>query len=165
MSEFDRRSFLATTAGAALLTARRRHSDPGPGSEDAKLRAMLDQMYEAQIDESPRRATSLGLDKGARAALKSQLDDNSMQARAQRLERTRGRMQQLQTIDRAKLSAASKIDLDVILYGQEQSVRSADKWTFGDTGGNYRPYVISQQSKVLSGGPGLPRQFAPGGQR
>jgi uncharacterized protein (DUF885 family) len=144
MNQFDRRSFLATTAGAALLTAAPALAQAG--SEDAKLRAMLDQMYEAQIDESPRRATSLNLDKGARAALKSQLDDNSLEARAKRLERTRGRMQQLQTIDRSKLSAASKIDLDVILYGQELSVRSADKWKFGDTGGNFRPYVISQQS-------------------
>ncbi|THD62274.1 DUF885 family protein [Phenylobacterium sp.] len=148
MNQFDRRSFLATTAGAALLTAAPALAQTGgqAGSEDAKLRAMLDRIYEAQIDESPRRATSLGLDKGARAALKSQLDDNSLDARAKRLERTRARMQQLQTVDRVKLSAASKIDLDVVLYGQEQSVRSADKWKFGDTGGNFRPYVISQQT-------------------
>jgi uncharacterized protein (DUF885 family) len=144
MNQFDRRSFLATTAGAALLTAAPALAQAS--SEDAKLRSMLDQIYEAQIDESPRRATSLNLDKGARAALKSQLDDNSLEARAKRLERTRGRMKELQTIDRAKLSAASKIDLDVVLYGQEQSVRNSDKWKFGDTGGNFRPYVISQQS-------------------
>ncbi|HZZ33067.1 MAG TPA: DUF885 family protein [Phenylobacterium sp.] len=144
MDQFDRRSFLATSAGAALLSAAPALAQTG--SEDTRLRAMLDQMFETQVDESPRRATSLGLDKGKRAALKSQLDDNSLQARAQRLERTRGRMKQLQTIDRSKLSAASKVDLDVVLYGQEQSVRSGDKWKFGDTGGNYRPYVISQQS-------------------
>ncbi len=107
---------------------------------------MLDQMFETQVDESPRRATSLGLDKGKRAALKSQLDDNSLEARAKRLERTRARAKELHTIDRAKLSAASKVDLDVVLYGQEQSVRTSDKWKFGDTGGNFRPYVISQQS-------------------
>jgi uncharacterized protein (DUF885 family) len=144
MNQFDRRSFLASSAGAALLSAAPALAQTG--SEDTRLRAMLDQMFETQVDESPRRATSLGLDKGARAALKSQLDDNTLQARAQRLERTRGRMKQLQTIDRSKLSAASKVDLDVVLYGQEQSVRSGDKWKFGDTGGNYRPYVISQQS-------------------
>ena len=144
MSQFDRRSFLATTAGAALMAAAPALAQGG--SEDARLRAMLDQMFEAQVDESPRRATSLGLDKGKRAALKSQLDDNSLQARAQRLERTRTRMKQLQTIDRSKLSAASKVDLDVVLYGNEQSVRNGDKWKFGDTGGNFRPYVISQQS-------------------
>jgi uncharacterized protein (DUF885 family) len=144
MSHLDRRSFLATTAGAALLTAAPALAQPA--GEDAKLRAMLDAMFEAQVDESPARATSLGLDKGRRAPLKSQLEDNSLQARAQRLERTRARAVQLHTIDRAKLSAASKVDLDVVLYGQEQSVRNGDKWKFGDTGGNFRPYVISQQS-------------------
>ena len=73
---------MATTAGAALLTAAPALAQPA--AEDAKLRAMLDQMFETQVDESPRRATSLGLDKGARAALKSQLDDNSLDARAKR---------------------------------------------------------------------------------
>jgi uncharacterized protein (DUF885 family) len=144
MNQFDRRSFLATTAGAALLTAAPALAQAG--SEDARLRTMLDQMFEAQVDESPGRATSLGLDKGRRAPLKSQLDDNSLEARAKRLERTRSRAAQLHTIDRSQLSAASKVDLDVVLYGQEQAVRGGDKWKFGDTGGNYRPYVISQQS-------------------
>jgi uncharacterized protein (DUF885 family) len=144
MKLLDRRSFLATTAGAALLTAAPALAQAG--SEDARLRTMLDAMFEAQVDESPRRATSLGLDKGRRAPLKSQLDDNSLEARAQRLERTRGRAALLHTIDRASLSPASKVDLDVVLYGQEQSVRNGDKWKFGDVGGNFRPYVISQQS-------------------
>src|ERR1700710_2778452 len=112
MTHLDRRSFLATTAGAALLTAAPALAQPA--GEDARLRTMLDQMFETQVDESPRRATSLGLDKGRRAALKSQLDDNSMAARAQRLERTRARAAQLHTIDRTKLSAASKVDLDVV---------------------------------------------------
>src|ERR1700760_1004779 len=152
MSQFDRRAFLATTAGAALasaLPAAAQSPRPNPfpaGSEDFKLRAMFDQMFEAQVDESPRRATSLGLDKGPRAALRSQLDDAGLEAKAKRLERTKARAAQLHTIDRAKLGAASKVDLDVILYGQEQTIRASDKWKFGDVGGNFRPYVISQQS-------------------
>ncbi|HZZ67044.1 MAG TPA: DUF885 family protein [Phenylobacterium sp.] len=152
MNQFDRRSFLATTAGAALATAlpalaQTSRVNPFPaGSEDHKLRAMLDQMFEAQVDESPRRATGLGLDKGARAALKSQLDDNSAAGRAKRLARTRTRVAELHTIDRAKLNAASRIDLDVVLYGQEETVKYSDKWKFGDVGGNFRPYVISQQT-------------------
>ncbi|MFI4950327.1 MAG: DUF885 domain-containing protein [Caulobacterales bacterium] len=144
MTELDRRSFLATTAGAALLTAVPALAQPA--AEDAKLRARLDAMFEAQVDDSPRRATSLGLDKGKRAALKSRLDDNSSAARARRLERARTWAKDLRAIDRAKLSASSKVDLDVVLYQQEQAVRNGDKWKFGDVGGNFRPYVISQQS-------------------
>ncbi|MBP6547220.1 MAG: DUF885 domain-containing protein, partial [Phenylobacterium sp.] len=66
MTLLDRRSFLATTAGAALLTAAPALAQ---GSEDAKLRTLLDKIFEDQVDDSPERATGLGLDKGARAAL------------------------------------------------------------------------------------------------
>ena len=144
MTQFDRRSFLATSAGAALMTAAPAFAQGG--SEDARLRVMLDQMFETQVDESPRRATSLGLDKGARAPLRFKLDDNSEVGRAKRLERARGWARELHAIDRTKLSAASKVDYDVVVYQQDQSVSAGDKWKFGDTGGNFRPYVISQQS-------------------
>lgn len=143
MTEFDRRSFLAASAGAALVAATPALAQAG--GEDAKLRTRLDAMFETLVDDSPRFATSLGLDKGARAALKSQLDDNSNAAKARRLERSRGWVADLKAIDRAKLSASSKVDLDVVLYQQENAVRNGDKYKFGDVGGNFSPYVISQQ--------------------
>ena len=34
----------------------------------------------------------------------------------------------------------------MVVYQQDQSVSAGDKWKFGDVGGNFRPYVISQQS-------------------
>ena len=139
----DRRAFLVTTAGAALATAAPAFAQTG--AEDARLRALFDRMFETNVDESPRFATSLGLDKGARAALKSQLDDNSAAGKAKRLERSRRYVAELKSIDRAKLSAPSKVDLDVVLYSNEQSVRYGDKYRFGDVGGNFSPYVISQR--------------------
>lgn len=144
MTDFDRRSFLATTAGAALMTAAPALAQAGP--EDARLRAKLDAMFETMVDDSPRFATSLGKDNGARAALKSQLDDNSEAAKARRLERSRAWLKDLRTVDRAKLSPLSKVDYDVVVYQQEQAVTNGDKYRFGDVGGNFRPYVISQQS-------------------
>ncbi len=151
MHQLDRRTFLATTAGAALLTAAPALAQAG--SEDAKLRAQLDAMFEALVDDSPRFATSLGLDKGKRAALKSQLDDNSIAAKARRLERSRGWLKDLKAIDRAKLSPASKVDLDVVLYQQENAVRNGDKYKFGDVGGNFSPYVISQRTGAYANVP------------
>lgn len=151
MTDFDRRSFLATTAGAALLTAAPALAQAG--SEDAKLRAKLDAIFETLVDDSPRFATSLGKDTGARAALKSQLDDNSDAAKARRLERSRGWLKDLRALDRAKLSAASKVDYDVVVYQQNQAVTNGDKWKFGDVGGNFRPYVISQQSGAYASVP------------
>ena len=151
MNELDRRSFLATTAGAALMTAAPALAQAG--SEDARLRAKLDAMFETLVDDSPRFATSLGLDKGKRAALKSQLDDNSNAAKARRLERSRGWLRDLKTIDRTKLSASSRVDYDVVFYQQDGAVRAGDRWKFGDVGGNFRPYVISQQSGAYASVP------------
>lgn len=145
MNQIDRRSFLATSAGAALLTAAPAFAQ---SSEDSRLKAMLDQMFEAQVDESPQRATSLGLDKGARAALKGQLDDNSAAGRARRLEAVRGRVAALKTIKREALSDAAKVDLDVVLYQNQTALNAGDKYKFGSAGGRFSPYVISQQTGV-----------------
>lgn len=150
MTLIDRRAFLATTAGAALATAAPAFAQ---GGEDAKLRAQLDRMFEATVDDSPRFATSLGLDKGPRAALKSQLDDNSAAGKARRLERARGWVAELRAIDRSKLSASSKVDLDVVLYANDQAVRNGDKYRFGDVGGNFSPYVISQRGGAYANVP------------
>lgn len=57
MTVLDRRSFLATTAGAALMTAAPALAQ---GSEDAKLRTLLDKIFEDQVDDSPERATGAG---------------------------------------------------------------------------------------------------------
>ena len=119
MNQIDRRAFLATTAAGALAVATPALAQ---GSEDARLRAQLDSMFEQGVDESPRRATSLGLDKDRRAALKGQLDDNSLAAKQKRIERSRGWVKQLKAIDRTKLSPAFKVDLDVVLYGEERTV-------------------------------------------
>lgn len=151
MSQIDRRRFLLTTAGAALATAAPAFAQGG--AEDAKLRAQLDRMFEQTVDDSPRFATSLGLDKGARAALKSQLDDNSAAGKQKRLERARRWVGELKAIDRDKLSAGSKVDLDVVLYANEQAVRNGDKYRFGDVGGNFSPYVISQRGGAYANVP------------
>lgn len=147
----DRRTFLATTAGAALATAAPAFAQLT--GEDARLRVLLDQMFEARVDDSPRFATSLGLDKGSRAALKSRLDDYSATAKARRLEQARGWVTDLKAVDRDKLSAASKVDLDVVLYSNEQAVRNGDKYAFGDVSGNFSPYVISQRGGTYASVP------------
>ena len=143
MTHLDRRSFLATTAGAALAAATPALAQ---GSEDARLRAQLDAMFETLVDESPRLATSLGLDKDRRAPLKSQLDDNSLAAKARRLQRSRDWVKSLGTIDRSRLSPGARIDLDTVLYAEERTVYSGDRYKFGDVGRNYSPYVVSQRT-------------------
>src|SRR3989344_5495035 len=151
MTQIDRRRFLLTTAGAALATAAPAFAQGG--AEDAKLRAQLDRMFEQTVDDAPRFAPSLGRDRGAGAALKSQLDDNSAAGKQKRLERARRWVGELKAIDREKLSAGSKVDLDVVLYANEQAVRNGDKYRFGDVGGNFSPYVISQRGGAYANVP------------
>ena len=143
MNRIDRRSFLLTTAGAALMTAAPALAQ---GSEDAKLKTLLDRIFEDQVDDSPERATSLGLDKGARAALKGQLDEVSTAAREARLAKVRTRVAALNGIDRTALSTASKVDLDVVLYQNSHALSNGEKYKFGSVGGRFSPYVISQQN-------------------
>lgn len=150
MNNFDRRSFLLTSAGAAVLAA---SPALAQGGEDARLRTLLDKLFEDQVDESPQRATSLGLDKGPRAALKGQLDDNSAAGRARRLEAVRGRVAALKAIDRAALSDAGKVDLDVVLYQNTTALNAGDRYKFGSAGGRFSPYVISQQTGVYQSVP------------
>ena len=139
----DRRSFLATSASLAAAAA----ANPAlaQATEDARLKALLDQMFEDQVDDSPERATGLGLDKGARANLKGQLDDRSAAGRARRLEKVRGRVAALKGIKRDALSAAGKVDLEVVLYHNQTVLNAGDRYKFGSAGGRFSPYVISQQ--------------------
>jgi uncharacterized protein (DUF885 family) len=144
MTVIDRRSFLA--AGAALVAT----PAWAQGSEDARLRARLDAIFEALVDDSPEFATGLGLDKGARAPLKARLDDYSLAAKARRLERARGWLADLRGVNRDALSASSKVDYDVVVYHLDRQVYGGDRYKFGSTGRNYAPYVLSQQNGVYS---------------
>lgn len=144
MGRIDRRSFLVTTAGVALASAVPALAQ-APG-EDGKLHALMDRMFQEIVDESPERATSLGLDKGARAGLKAKLDDNSAAGKANRQARTRRWVADLKAIDRAKLSGAARIDLDVALYSNQTALENGDRYRFGDVGGNFSPYVVSQRT-------------------
>ena len=76
----DRRQFLATSsiaAGTALvpMSARAAAQAAAPAaSGDARLNALFEEIFQDRVKRNPELATSLGLDKGANAHLKSELD-------------------------------------------------------------------------------------------
>ncbi|WP_269716244.1 DUF885 domain-containing protein [Caulobacter sp. NIBR2454] len=141
----DRRTFLATAAASAFAAPALAQTTGG--AEDQRLHAMLDKFFYDGVEKSPTRATSLGLDKGARAHLKSELGDASLADRARRLEDAKQRLVDLKTIDRAKLSPAASIDYDVIAYQNEVSVTALSRVKFGEGGnGGYSPYTLDQRS-------------------
>jgi uncharacterized protein (DUF885 family) len=139
----DRRAFLLSTgAFAAAGVAPPVLAQAKSNSEDAKLRSLLDRFVYERLNESPEQATSLGLDTGERAGLRSRLSDNSAAGEARRRARTRAEKAALSQIGRAKLGTAAQIDYDVVQYQLDRSI-AGERFAYGD--GN-SPYVLSQQN-------------------
>ncbi len=138
----DRRHFLATTGATALAGFAPRVFSQGAAGDDARLSALFEAIFQHQLDESPSSVSSLGLDKGARAAAKGQLDDNSKAAMMRRLARTQDALKQLAPFKTARLSDTQRLNLDVIAYLLEQQTVSAGRFELGSV---QRPYRIFQQ--------------------
>ena len=78
----DRRTILAAMGGLAVAGIARPAA--AETSADARLDALLSAQFEQGLRDEPTRATSLGIDTGARAALRAQFPDWSPAARAAR---------------------------------------------------------------------------------
>jgi len=142
----DRRTFLATSATVALLPL-----TEGPvfaaaatsGTDDAKLNALFDDIFQERVRNSPELASSLGLDKGPNAALKSKLDTPPLPvARSEDLARNRRALARLRAVSPATLSEPAKLNREVIVYQIETSTQAPARW---DIDSAQRPYPIFQQ--------------------
>jgi uncharacterized protein (DUF885 family) len=139
----NRRSLLAAGAGAAVA-----HALPplawAQAPADARLVAELDRIFYADVDDSPERATQLGLDSGARAALKHRLDDRSLEHKKAQLARQRSQWDALRHMGPAGLSPARRVDYDSVDFQLRTAVEGGQRFSFGNVGGRYAPYVVSQ---------------------
>ncbi|HEY3950869.1 DUF885 domain-containing protein [Phenylobacterium sp.] len=142
MSHFDRRSFLATTAGAAVAIASGARAQ-GPNGAEAQLNKAFDDFFNQSLDNSPEQVTSLGLDKGARAAAKSKLHDESLAEIDRRKRETAANLARLKTIDRAALTGMAAVNYDCVLYTLEAGAEGDRRFAY-PTGNS--PYVLSQIS-------------------
>jgi uncharacterized protein (DUF885 family) len=142
----DRRLFLSTAGASALAAATPRVFAQAAGmsgnGDDARLSAAFAAIFERALDRSPMFVTSLGLDKGARAGAKSQLDDNSKSGMMKDLAATQAAIRELEAFQGANLSDAQRLNLDVILYSLGQ--QTVAPGTFG-LNSVQRPYRIFQQ--------------------
>jgi uncharacterized protein (DUF885 family) len=151
---FDRRRLLAAAAASGLTAAA-----PKPRrSADAAIAGYFDQVSERLLKASPEFATGLGLDTGARAALKSQLSDASMaHIHADRAFCREG-LAKLATFPDAQLSPAARLNKAVVGYAFELG-REAAPFDFGENtmlsamSEAAGPYVVSQQSGAYSAVP------------
>jgi len=141
----SRRDLLQGVAFSALaphLAAADTAQTP-PASEGAKLRALFDAFVDEQLRRDPEHATILGLDKGERAGLKSNLAQRSPDSVARDKEDVSRRLEQLRSIDRAALSDADRVDYDTVLFTTEIRNEGDRKFDYGG-GGSGEPYVLSQ---------------------
>ncbi|HEY6662115.1 MAG TPA: DUF885 family protein [Sphingomicrobium sp.] len=141
----DRRSFLATGATVALLplTETPALAAATPGRNDAKLNALFEDIFQERVRHSPELATSLGLDKGPNADLKSKLNTDAVAVqRRDDLARDRRAIAQLNAIAPSSLSDAARLNREVVLYSLQTQTAAPSRW---DIDSAQRPYPIFQQ--------------------
>jgi uncharacterized protein (DUF885 family) len=143
----DRRTFLATGATVALLPLTEGPALAAvaatPGSGDAGLNQLFEDIFQERVRSSPELATSLGLDKGALASLKAKLDTDPVQTQRQKnLARNRRAIARLNAVSPASLSDAARLNREVVLYSLNTAIVAPSRWNIGSAQG---PYTITQQ--------------------
>jgi uncharacterized protein (DUF885 family) len=143
--DLTRRDLLTATACAATMAAFPAAA-AGADAADAQASALLDRIAERQLADQPGDATQLGLDKGARAALKSRLGDNSAAGQHTIARHLREGLTQLEAVPIDRLGAEVRTHVEVV---QEAYGLALDGFAFpyGDVAvGSWRnsPYVVIQ---------------------
>ena len=151
----DRRSFLSTAGAGALAlpfglkTATAKAQAAAPG--DAALNALFDKIFDETVDNSPGFATSLGLDKGAKAHLRKTFDPKpAQQARAEDVARTKRQLAAVKAVNPATLSTNGKLNREIVMYDAERSLTAPTRF---DIDGVQSPYMITQQDGAYFGIP------------
>ncbi len=143
-----RRSFMGSAGAAALVAAlpvTARHAKAASNA-DAKFRVLLDKIFEDRLAENPEGATSLGLDTGKNAVLKSQLSGRAPADDARDLARSKRELAAVRAFAPATLGEDARLDQDVLTYQLERSIAGREQFTYGDSGGRFVPYRLSQLS-------------------
>jgi uncharacterized protein (DUF885 family) len=139
----DRRTMIIRTAAAVASAAASTRSFAQDTQSSRPLNALFDQFMQENLDISPLLASSLGLDTGARAKQKSEVDDGSEAGIERQKELTASQLVRLEAFDRSALSAGDAVSYDVVMYGLRTSNAANKAFQYG-TGGAGAPYVLSQ---------------------
>jgi uncharacterized protein (DUF885 family) len=145
----DRRQFLATAASAAAIEALSARAAP-PSGADAAAEQILAKIAEEILRDHPDVATSLGLDKGPRAALKSRLSDRSLAGKAREAAEVTARLARLRSLPRGRLSPSTQLDVEVVETAHRLAAEGF-RFPYGDVvtlnqNISYRnsPYAVAQ---------------------
>jgi len=155
----SRRDFVIGT-GAALAVSNLPAGSASPGNEKA-AETLLGGITEELLVDYPESATQLGIDTGARAALKSKLTDRSAAGQKAIAQRVAQRLERLKSIDIAALGSAASIDMDVVRTVHEFALEGF-AFPYGDvallnSNWSWRnaPYVVAQNTGAFLEIPGL----------
>ena len=117
-----------------------------PATDDAIALGLLDGAAENLLRLAPESATSLGIDTGRRAALRSQLGDRSAAGRETLSKQVRSDLERLTTLDTPRLSPATRTSVEVVRSAYQTSLEGF-QLPYGDTtvgGWRNSPYVVIQ---------------------
>lgn len=115
---------------------------------EAEAKALLDSFAENLLQLYPERATSLGIDTGARAALRSQLTDRSPAGQKHIADVLRADLARAQAFDASGLSFETRTNLEVVRSAYATALEGF-RFPYGDVAvGSWRntPYVVIQNA-------------------
>ena len=146
----DRRTVLAGIGSLAVVSA----ANPVAAREtaDARLDTLLSAQFEQGLRDDPTRATSLGIDTGARAALRAQFPDWSATARAERTRRIDGDLSAVRAIKAETLGPNARIAHDSAEFDLVTRQKLA-RFTYHTGGFGHRPgpYAVTQLGGFYTG--------------
>ena len=133
------------TVGASAVAPAAAAPITGPTTE-AEASSILDSIAENLLRLSPESATSLGIDKGERVALRSQLGDRSAAGQQRIAETIRADLARANAIDTSALSHATRTSVEVVRSAYTTSLEGF-ALPYGDVpvgGWRNTPYVVIQ---------------------
>ena len=138
---------LASAAALPLVSACARDRAPtSPATNEADALALLDGFADNLLRLLPESATSLGIDTGARAALRAQLADRSAEGQQRVAKQLRADLERVNAFNASGLSRATRTSLEVVRSAYATSLEGF-ALPYGDIAvGGWRntPYVVIQ---------------------
>jgi uncharacterized protein (DUF885 family) len=148
MNRRDALAALASAAALPLVHGCSRETSPAPpaANRDAEALEMLDQLADNLLRLSPEGATSLGIDTGARAALRFQLGDRSAEGQLRIANQLREDLQRATAFNTSALSHAARTSVEVVRSAYATAL-DGFALPYGDVpvgGWRTTPYVVIQ---------------------
>jgi uncharacterized protein (DUF885 family) len=116
---------------------------PPPPTAEQQLNTAFDDFFNQALEQSPELASSLGLDKGAHAALKSRFHQGSLAALARDKALTAEQLARLSAIDRGRLTGMAAVNYDSVFQDLKATDAANRRFNYGGQGAG-SPYVVSQ---------------------